>query len=93
MLWHQKKLSGLFYYIIPTLIYKTHEMSKRTEKKQLRKDMEKKKKTSIEFYAKYLPSHNVLNLQMDIGYCSWDFTDEENEAQVSSVDTGRPHPF
>lgn len=42
MLWQQKKLSGLFYYIIPTLIYKTKEMSKKTEKKQLRKDMEKK---------------------------------------------------
>lgn len=30
---------------------------------------------------------------MDLGDCSWDFTDEENEAQVSSVDIGRPHPF
>ena len=35
------------------------------------------KKPSAKSYIKHLQSHNTVNLEMDLGDCFWDFTDEE----------------
>lgn len=51
------------------------------------------KKTSVEVYVKHLLSRNSINPGMDLGDHSWDFTEEENKAQASTVVTGKPPPF
>lgn len=65
MSWHQKNLSGLLYGVVLTLICKTSEIRKWTERKQSRR--EPGKKISTEAYIKHLLSRNIINLEMDLG--------------------------